>query len=216
MKKRPLELFAVVAVIAGVVSYTQQPEKSVPAPPKPAVAASPLVSGTTPAGGPQEVPTLVQTSANHHWKSLFDEAQMALNQGDNARAEAQLVAALKLAPRAGESALHETLDDLGLVCYRLGEYQRSADYQRQAVEAARQLPSPQSSPVVALYESRYALALEALDQRSEALAALDRAETAFKEAYPAGSPAYSEAMSSLAAQHRSMGNNDAAARLAGE
>jgi hypothetical protein len=69
---------------------------------------------------------------------------------------------------------------------------------------------------MALYETRFAMALQALNRQDDALAALARARESYKVAYPAGSPAYSEAMNSLAAQHRSLGDNKGAARLVEE
>jgi tetratricopeptide (TPR) repeat protein len=214
MKKRALELAAVVVVVAAVVSYSRGPQKGAAPAPVPLATGAAVAEGPSPASRETRAVAAGQThEATALWKSLHDEAQAFLGQGNNDSAEARLVAALRLAPMAGPEALHETLDDLGLVCYRKGEYQRSADYQQRAIEAALKLGAPMSSATVGLYESRLALALHSLDQRENAIAAMGRAEEALREAYPEGSPAYSEAMNGLAAQYRSMGDNERAAKL---
>jgi tetratricopeptide (TPR) repeat protein len=224
MKKRWLELLVVLAAIAAVVTLLHgNPRALVPgSSPEPLGGSTPMplegpgAAAMTPAAAATSAPIAVSGAEASLWQSLYREAQDALAQGDNARAESRLLSALKVAPQAGAAALHETLDDLGLVSYRLGKYQESADYQKRAVEAAEQLSNPDRDATVALYESRYSMALYALDQRDEALRALARAEAAYKQAYPAGSPAYVDAMSDLAAQHRNLGDNEGAARLVEE
>jgi tetratricopeptide (TPR) repeat protein len=213
--KRPIEIVALLAIVAVVVGLSREKTEYPVVTTSPAIAAAATrtrAAATSPPSADVAIPGPGQTTqATGHWKALYDEAQAMLAQGDNDKAETRLIAALKLAPMAGRDALHETLDDLGLVCYRLGQYQRAADYQERAVKAASALPSPDSAALVGLYETRFALALSSLDRRDDALAALRRARDSYKQAYPAGSPAYSEAMNSLAAQHRSLGDNDGAA-----
>ena len=216
MNKRVLEVAAVVAVVAGVVAYGGMPDHLTDI--AQASTATPVPKATT---LPQGVASPVFAQAAERadssqyaiWKSLYQESQGYLGQGDNAKAEARLVEALKLAPTAGLEAEHQTLDDLGLVCYRLGEYDRCAQYQKRAIDAAKKVPEPQRSAVVGLYETRLATALEALGQHLDALAALGRARVCYMQAYSAGSPAYSEAMNNLAAQYRTLGDNDSAAKL---
>lgn len=216
MNKRALEVAAVVAVVAGVAAYGGMPDHRADV--APASTVTPISEATTLPQGFAS-PVVAQTTERAEssqsilWKSLYQDAQAFLGQGDNEKARARLVEALKLAPMAGLEAEHETLDDLGLVCYRLGEYDRCAQYQKRAIDAAKKLPEPQRSAVVGLYETRLTTALEALGQHLDALAALGRARVCYMQAYPAGSPAYSEAMNNLAAQYRTLGDNDAAAKL---
>ena len=100
MKKRALELIAVLVVVAAAVGFTRSArstaEVSPPAPSTPSLSASPI-----------GVAAPVQTQqATLLWKSLYDEAHAVLGQGDNDRAEDTLVSALKLAPMATPDALH--------------------------------------------------------------------------------------------------------------
>ncbi len=212
-RQKLFELAIVIGVVASVVVwYRGDSTFKEPAPER----ASVVYATATPAADafndalpePMEIHSL--------WKSQFAAAQDALGQGDNKKAETYLLDALRSAPQAGDEALHETLDDLGLVCFRLGDYRRSAEFQSRAIEAAKKLKRPDREATVGLYESRYAQALAGLDQRDEALLALQRARVAYEMAYPAGSPAHADALNSLAAQHRSLGDNDGAARLLSE
>lgn len=214
MRVRAFELVAAIVVVAAVVTYGGSSQ----APETPMATSTPAdeeVGLPQSAAGP--VNTTIAPSASSEqsvmWKALYDEAQGFLGQGDNQKAEARLVKALRLAPLVGPEATHETLDDLGLVCYRLGEYERCAGYQKRAIEVASQLPEPQRAAVQGLYETRFATVLEALGKHDDALAALGRARDLYGTAYPAGSPAYSEALNAVAAQYRSFGDNDAAARV---
>lgn len=215
MRIRAFEVAAAVAVVAAIVAYEGSGHRAR----QPVALSTPAAMDT---GIPQNqaTPAAVKAEASHLaseqyplWKALYDEAQAMLGQGDNKRAEARLVEALKLAPLVGPEATHETLDDLGLVCYRLGEYDRCAAYQKRAIETASQLPEPQRSAVQGLYETRLATALQSLKRHDDALAALGRARSLYRAAYPAGSPAYSEALNGLAAQYRSFGDNEGAARV---
>jgi hypothetical protein len=205
MRRRKLELLVVMAIVAFAVSQVRSPRGAV----TPSADFTPGLTAS-PAGAPEAGQA---GPANAQWRALYDEAQAFLAQGDNPKAEARLVAALRLAPLAGPEALHETLDDLGLVCFRLGEYQRCQDYQQRAIAAASELAEPGRAATLGLYETRLATVLGAMEKREDALSALARAQGHYLEAYPAGSPAYSEAMNSLAAQHRSLGDNEGAARI---
>lgn len=207
-RQKLLELAIVIAVVASAVVWFQgdpivQERQSARSPVVYATAM--FDAGAPPAERPKETLSL--------WEAQYDAAQVALGQGDNKKAEALLLDALRNAQPFDEEGLHETLDDLGLVCFRQGDYQRSADFQARAIKAAQALKRPDRAATVGLYETRHALALAALDQRSEALAALDRARLAYIEAYPAGSPAYADALKDLAAQHRSLSDNEGAAKL---
>lgn len=225
MRKRLLELGLLVVVIAAVVSLSWEKK------PAPGVATTTTAVRAIASPGPPRIGGLAVEDQGAReatvedprlgpqqtmWKALYDEAQAFLAQGDNAKAEARLVECLKFAPQAGPDALHQTLDDLGLVCFRQADYQRAADYQERAVKAAADLKTRDGLALVGLYESRLASALASLQRRDEALAALSRARQSYQRALPAGSPALSEAMSSLAAQHRSLGDNEGAARIVGE
>lgn len=225
MRYRKTELAVVLAVVAAVVAYSQtglwQGTSGSPSPAPLAATATASTNVEHRRSAPPPVgidtPEPIQTGeATLLWRSLHDEAEAALGQGDNERAEARLIGALKVAPMAGPIALRLTLDNLGLVCYRLGEYQRSADYQARAIEGLAKPLSLGDPATLGVYETRYALALQGLEKNAEALEALSRACQAFDVAYPAGSPAHSEAMNRLAAQHRSLGDNQGAARLLDE
>ncbi len=200
MKKRVLEVAAVVAVVAGVAAWGgravqeswNRPNLTVVSTATPGVA---LASSTSP------------------WSSVYSEGQAALNQGDNAKAMSLFASALGLAKDGGPDALHKTLDSLAVVSYRMGNYAESARYQDQAIQAVLTLPPAQSLPLLGLYETRRAQLLQAVGDTPEAIKALERARQAYVEVYPEGTPPYDDAMNSLAEQHRALGDNEGADRL---
>lgn len=206
MKKRVLEAAAVVAVVAGVAAWSGQ-DRSQPW----SRSDLPLGAPSTPAVAVLSTPSLA--TAHSPWVSLYAEGQAALNQGDNARAMSLFASALGPAKQAGPEALHQNLDSLALVSYRLGNYAESARYQDQAIQAVLTLPPAQSLPLLGLYETRRAQLLQAVGDTPEALKALGRARQAYAEVYPAGTPPYHDAMNSLAEQHRALGDNEGADRL---
>lgn len=212
MKKRVLEVVAVVAVVAAVAAWSGR-DRELPW----GQSDLALTSTATPGVAILSTPSLLSHSHASEeqklWQALYAEGQAALNQGDNPKALSQFASALALAKDAGPDALHQTLDGLALVSYRMGNYAESARYQDQAIKAVLTLPPTQSLPLLGLYESRRAQLLQAVGETSEAIKALERARQAYVEVYPEGTPPYDDAMNALAEQHRAIGDNEGADRL---
>lgn len=200
MKKRYLEFVLVLVVMAGLAVFLSpdKPES------EPRHFEHVIVQGS-----PKASETPQNSPAYELWVARYQEGLDALGQGDNQKAEASFQQALDLARQLGEPT-YLSHDALAHCYYRQGDYVRSAEHQREAIRGAAEL---QKHEVVGLYESRLALSLLGLSEAGQAHDALQRARKAYQQAYPQGSPAYSEAMNSLAQQYRNMGENGTAEEL---
>ena len=223
MRKRVAELAFVVAVVAIVAAFA--PWKQASSSGESATTSSHNGWAMNTADAPVPVTTLVTPMTTSPWMPLFEDALKLLGQGDNQAAKTKLLGALEAAEAEGNFPAFPTiLEHLSLACLGLGEMEESLAYQARAIEVLRSQDAASKDwstdgalqGRIGLYEGQYASILGSLSRQDEALEALARARVAVENAYPAGSPAYSQAINNLAAQHRALGDNDGAARLVEE
>lgn len=116
-----------------------------------------------------------------HAASLFHLSAPAYHRKDYEAAAARLRGAIKIWEACGghEESVASCLNNLGRIYEELGDFARGAEYHSEAVERRRRLPNRED---LAFSLGNYGLALAALGDIEEALAALRECLSVYQEA----------------------------------
>lgn len=109
-----------------------------------------------------------------------EQAQALLEAKEWREAGLHLERALRMSRQLGKAEVeHELLDDLGWAHFELGEMEKAARWQAEAVEVVEKLHGP-NDPTVGLYLARLA---KVTADRAQALEMLSRAESIYRKSY---------------------------------